>query len=134
MKITKMNEEIRDMFMEQPINIIVTLNEDGSPHIICTSGEKWIGDDEHIIFARWQMNKTGENISKDDSVYLFVFDADETKSFQIHGRGKFVDSEKIKKEYDVDFPTGRYEEGLVVEISDIYYGQYGDKTNQKFEG
>ncbi|MFW9914233.1 MAG: pyridoxamine 5'-phosphate oxidase family protein [Candidatus Thorarchaeota archaeon] len=122
-----MNEEMREIIKNQPYVVIATLSPNGLPHLIVVE-DKWIIDDELLVFGRWQMHQTGQNLRKNPLTIVLGVDTAKRRSIRFFGRGKFVKRKGLKLNKKAD----RFDEFLVVKVHRIQFGQWGSDSNTDF--
>ncbi len=118
---------MKEIVLNQPFSVVATIQEDKLPHLIVVS-DKWIIDDEILVFGRWQMKETEKNLDKNSMVIVLGIDPEKRRSVKFFGKGYF---EKRKK-LPLDKKADRFDEFLVVNIKRIQYGQWGQDTNTDF--
>ncbi|MFQ5978271.1 MAG: pyridoxamine 5'-phosphate oxidase family protein [Candidatus Heimdallarchaeota archaeon] len=123
----RMNSEMKQIVENQPYTIIATLPSKGTPHLIVAQ-DKWIIDDELLVFGRWQMHQTEKNLRNNPLTVVLAVDPDKRRSVRFFGKGKFVKRKELKLNRSAD----RFDEFLVVKIHRIQYGQWGEDTNTDF--
>ncbi|MFX0114102.1 MAG: pyridoxamine 5'-phosphate oxidase family protein [Candidatus Hodarchaeota archaeon] len=122
-----MNEEMKQIIENQPFSVIATLNPKGIPHLIVAI-DKWIIDDELLVFGRWQMHQTAQNLLNNPLIIILGVDPEKRRSVRFFGKGKFAKRKELKLGRNAD----RFDEFLVVSIHRIQYGQWGEDTNTDF--
>lgn len=96
-------EEIKKMIKEAVFVPIVTVSEQGEPHLIAVGQVKEIKEDDVLAFGIFKMEQTQKNIQQTGLMQVAIVSKSEgSKGFRLSGKatveGKFVLFKAVKAE------------------------------------
>ncbi len=131
-----MNDDVKKLFNAQSTVAFGTADQEGKPNVIAVYWKR-IVDGKTVLLIDNFMNKTVDNIRKNNNVCVSFWDAKTDEGYQIKGTATYHTDGKVFEENDKwikSINPNKNPKGVIeIKIGEIYSLSPGENAGQRIE-